>query len=237
MTGPAIDCRGVVVRVRAGREMLTVLRHVDLSIDLGGLTLIIGPSGCGKTTLLSVLGGILSATAGSVSVLGTELSSLGAVAQAAFRRDNIGFVFQSYNLVPTLSVVENVSIPLAIAGQPIRAAALRAMRMLEQLGLEEHADRLPGLLSGGQQQRVAIARALVHGPKLLLCDEPTAALDTGTGLDVMRLLRTMAVHPDRAVVIVTHDQRLHAFADTIATMDEGQVVSVAATSPAASLVA
>jgi putative ABC transport system ATP-binding protein len=221
-----VSCRNVTKEFGEGESRARVLRGVDLEASAGEITLLVGPSGCGKTTLLSVVAGLLEPTGGEVLVLGTNLGRLSAAEKVAFRRQNIGFVFQQYNLLPALTAAENAAVPLLIAGRPRRDALARARALLHELGLGERADALPRQLSGGQQQRVAVARALIHEPRLLVCDEPTAALDAHSGQVVMELLRRIALQPDRAVLIVTHDNRVFHFGDRIASLEDGRVVRV-----------
>jgi putative ABC transport system ATP-binding protein len=158
--------------------------------------------------------------------LGTNLTKLSSWRRTAFRRRNVGFVFQQFNLLPALSAAENVSVPLVIGGMAKRPAMAKARELLAKMGMADRANNIPSALSGGQQQRVAIARALIHQPNLLVCDEPTSALDHKTGHTIMELLRSVAVEGDRAVVIVTHDNRIFEFADTMAQMDDGQIASI-----------
>jgi len=216
--------RDVVMEFDGASGPVRVLHQASLEVPAGGLTLLVGPSGCGKTTLLSVLSGTLAATSGEVEVMGERLSALDDAARVRLRRRRIGFIFQQYNLLPSLTVAENAAIPLVTAGMRLSEATRRAVPVLERLGLAAHLDRLPRQLSGGQQQRVAIARALIHEPSLVVCDEPTAALDAKTGQTVMELLRSVATSPDRAVLIVTHDSRIHGFADRIVEMEDGRVL-------------
>ncbi len=190
------------------------------------MTMITGPSGCGKTTLLSVVAGILNCDQGTVDIFGKRVSSMSDRQKTRFRLANIGFVFQQYNLLPALTAAENAAVPLVIAGWSRTKAVARAREVLCSLGMQDRTERLPNQLSGGQQQRVAISRSLVHEPKLLVCDEPTAALDHETGLTVMGLLRKAAVRADRAVIVVTHDNRVFHFADRTARMDDGRIVEV-----------
>jgi putative ABC transport system ATP-binding protein len=201
------------------------LRGVNFEARLGELTFIVGPSGCGKTTLLSVITGLLDATDGDVELLGRHPGELTSLERVLFRRENIGFVFQQYNLLPALTAAENAAVPLIAAGMKRRQAMDRAKALLDQLGLGKRHDALPSTLSGGEQQRVAIARALVHEPRLVVCDEPTAALDHETGESVMNLVAANAVNPDRAAVVVTHDARVFHHADVIAHMDDGRIVN------------
>jgi putative ABC transport system ATP-binding protein len=220
----AARARDVVMEFEGGSGPVRVLHGASLEVPAGGLTLLVGPSGCGKTTLLSVLSGTLAATSGEVEVMGERLSALDDSARVRLRRRRIGFIFQQYNLLPSLTVAENAAIPLVTAGMRLSEASRRARPVLEQLGLAGLMDRLPRQLSGGQQQRVAIARALVHEPALVVCDEPTAALDAKSGQTVMELLRAVAAAADRAVLIVTHDSRIHGFADRIVEMEDGRVL-------------
>ncbi|MBX7103240.1 MAG: ABC transporter ATP-binding protein, partial [Gemmataceae bacterium] len=187
-----------------GDARVQVLRGIDLEIPPGEMSLLVGPSGCGKTTLISIIAGLLDPTAGRVAVLGEDFAQLRGGRKVAFRGKNIGFVFQQYNLLPALTAAENAAIPLIILGVPRAEAVKKAKAELEMVGLGDKVNALPNQLSGGQQQRVAIARALVHEPRLLVCDEPTAALDAASGRTVMALLRKVAVQPGRAVIVVTH---------------------------------
>jgi putative ABC transport system ATP-binding protein len=222
----AVRIRSVTKHFGAGDQRVLALRGVDWDVYKGQMSLIVGPSGCGKTTLLSVIAGILNADEGEVSIFGQEVTAMRDRAKTRFRAEHIGFVFQQYNLLPALTAAENAAIPLVIAGWKKPQAVDRAREVLDSLGMGKKTESLPNQLSGGQQQRVAISRALVHDPSLLVCDEPTAALDHETGLTVMELLREAAVRPDRAVVIVTHDNRVFHFGDRIAHMDDGRIVQI-----------
>ena len=222
----AVVCRRIEKWFGAGEARVHALRGVDLEIRMGELAMLVGPSGCGKTTLLSVIAGLLDSNGGDLEVLGETPARMGKQERILFRRRNLGFVFQQYNLLPSLTAAENVAVPLLAAGMNRNEAAGEATRLLAQLGMEERASSLPAQLSGGQQQRVALARALVHKPRLIVCDEPTAALDAKTGHTVMELLAKVAVSPDRAVIVVTHDSRVFEFADTIAHMDDGRIETV-----------
>lgn len=222
----AVQCRGVQKAFGNGGGKVLALRGVDLDVRYGAMTLLVGPSGCGKTTLLSVIAGLLNASAGEVRVLGERIDRLPGSQQIVFRRKNLGFVFQQYNLLPALTAAENGAVPLLAAGVPRGKAVAEAKRLLATLGLGDRVDALPKQLSGGQQQRVALTRALIHKPRLLVCDEPTAALDADTGHAVMELLAAEAVRPERAVIVVTHDSRIFSFADTIARMDDGRILGV-----------
>jgi len=221
---PAVVCEGVTKSFGEGNNQVQVLRGVDLEVPFGEMSLLVGPSGCGKTTLLSVVAGLLDASGGALEVLGQDMSRLSGGARVMFRRKNLGFVFQQYNLLPALTAAENAAVPLLAAGVKRKEAVGKARELLEHLGMGERAGALPNQLSGGQQQRVALARALIHEPRLLVCDEPTSALDAETGRAVMELLRDVAVREDRAVLVVTHDSRVFDFADRIVHMNDGRIV-------------
>ncbi len=223
---PAVVCRAVTKSYGVGGSTVVALRGIDLEIASGELMMLVGPSGCGKTTLISVIAGILDRDAGECSVFGTDFKNMSASAKTKFRGRNIGFVFQAFNLIPTLTAAENVAVPLMILGEGRATAVRKGREMLERVGLGERFKSLPSQLSGGQQQRVAIARALVHEPRIIVCDEPTSALDHETGHVIMRLLKQVALKDDRVLVIVTHDARIFGFADRIAKMDDGAVKSV-----------
>src|SRR5712671_6885546 len=220
----AVSCRQVTKEFGTGDNRALVLRGVDFDVQFGEMTLLVGPSGCGKTTLLSVIAGLLDPTSGGISVLGQNVDRLSGSDSILFRRKNLGFVFQQYNLLPALTAAENAAVPLLAAGVPRKRAVDQASALLADLGLDQRLHALPSQLSGGQQQRVALARALVHEPRLIVCDEPTSALDHETGQAVMELLTNVAVRPERAVMVVTHDSRVFQFADSIAHMDDGRIV-------------
>jgi putative ABC transport system ATP-binding protein len=222
----AVECRAVDKYFGRGETRIQALRGVDLHVPFGELTMLVGPSGCGKTTLLSVIAGVLNATGGEVEVLGERVDVLSGDRLVQFRRKNLGFVFQQFNLLPALTAAENAAVPLLAAGLPRQPSVARAAALLDRLGMGDRVRAYPSELSGGQQQRVALARALVHDPRLIVCDEPTSALDAETGQQVMELLAAHAVHPDRATIVVTHDNRVFPFADRIARMEDGHIVSV-----------
>lgn len=224
----AVQCRGLTKSYGSGDTGVMALRGVDLDIYCGELLMLVGPSGCGKTTLISIIAAILDQDAGSCRVLDRDIQPLDPSARARFRGASIGFVFQSFNLLPALTAAENVAVPLLLNGVPRKRADVRARAVLDRVGLGARADALPAQLSGGQQQRVAIARALVHDPRLIVCDEPTSNLDHDTGHSMMEILRQVAQAPDRALVVVTHDQRIFEFADRIGRMDDGRVVEISA---------
>jgi putative ABC transport system ATP-binding protein len=220
----AVQCIRIEKEFGQGDNKTPVLRGVDFAAPFGEVTFLVGPSGCGKTTLLSVIAGLLDPSGGEVDVLGEKIHRLKGSDAVLFRRKNIGFVFQQFNLLPALTAAENAAVPLFAAGVPKKKAVDRAAALLSDLGLEARIHARPSQLSGGQQQRVALARALVHEPRLIVCDEPTSALDHQSGHAVMELLTKTAVRSDRAVIVVTHDSRVYDFADRIAHMDDGRIV-------------
>jgi putative ABC transport system ATP-binding protein len=225
-TGLAVHCSGITKHYGVGEAQVQALRGIDLDVRTGELLMLVGPSGCGKTTLISIIAGILDQDEGSCLLFGRDIKQFSKSELVSYRGTNIGFVFQSFNLIPTLTAAENVAIPLLINGMKMAPALLEARKRLCEVSLENREDSLPTQLSGGQQQRVAIARALVHNPKLVVCDEPTSALDGETGHKVMEVLKKLAVGSERALVIVTHDSRIYEFADRIAHMEDGRIVSV-----------
>jgi putative ABC transport system ATP-binding protein len=224
----AVFCRGITKIYGDGEDRVPALRGVDLEVRAGELLMLVGPSGCGKTTLISVMAGILDQDEGECRVFDRDWVDMKSRQKSDFRGQVVGFVFQAFNLLPALSAAENVAVPLLIQGVPRREAVERARAVLDRVGLGDRTRSLPAQLSGGQQQRVAIARALVHEPNLIVCDEPTSSLDQETGHKVMELLREVALAPDRALVIVTHDARVFEFADKIAVMNDGRIEKVVA---------
>jgi putative ABC transport system ATP-binding protein len=224
--GFAVHVRNVSKTFGTGEAKTRALKDVNFDAREGELLMIVGPSGCGKTTLLSVIAGTLEFDGGEVDVFDARLHALNKSQITTFRGQNIGFIFQQFNLIPTLSSVENVSVPLLINGVPRSRAEKKANEVLEQVGLAGRGNDRPTNLSGGQQQRVAIARALVHEPKLIICDEPTSALDKDTGQKIMELLRDVARAPGRCVIVVTHDNRIFQFADRMTEMEDGRVSRV-----------
>ncbi|MFN7894206.1 MAG: ABC transporter ATP-binding protein [Pirellula sp.] len=222
----SVNCRDIKMAFKTAAGSVDVLKGIDFSAPAGMLTMLVGPSGCGKTTLISLIAGLLRGASGSMHVFGHDVSSMSASMLVSYRLKNIGFIFQQYNLLAGLTAAENVAVPLVASGFDWPIALSRGKELLDTLGLGAHATKLPSQLSGGQQQRVAIARALVHSPKLLLCDEPTAALDGQAGKAVMTLLRTLAVVEDRAAIVVTHDPRVYSFADRVVHMEDGLISKV-----------
>jgi putative ABC transport system ATP-binding protein len=219
----AISVRDVIKEFPVGDNVIRVLHGVSVDVKAGELTYMVGESGSGKTTLISIIAGILYPTGGDVSVFGTDIYKLTDTELVKFRLATIGFIFQQYNLIPTLTAAENAAIPLIADGVKRSEAIAQGRVLLEKLNIGNQADKFPRQLSGGQQQRVAIARALVHQPKLIVCDEPTAALDARSGRRVMDLLREVALSEDRAVIIVTHDNRIFDLADRILQMEDGRI--------------
>ena len=222
----AVHCRQIVKTYGHGSSAVTALRGIDLDVNTGELMMLVGPSGCGKTTLISVIAGILDRDSGECTVFGHDFLAMSARERTRYRGQTVGFVFQAFNLLPSLTAAENASIPLLINGASCAIALSKAKDVLARVGLGDRVNSMPSQLSGGQQQRVAIARALVHDPKLIVCDEPTSALDHETGHRVMDLLKAVALKEDRALVIVTHDARIFEFAHRIARMDDGRVINV-----------
>ncbi len=208
-----------------GGEPTYALRGVDFHAKFGELVMIVGPSGSGKTSLLSVIAGTLRCDEGSISVMGQCLDNLSNNEITDFRRQNIGFIFQQFHLIPTLTCAENVTIPLLLQGWKSGKALAKAKEGLESVGLGSKVNSYPKKLSGGQQQRVAIARALIHDPRLIICDEPTSALDGETGIKVMEMISAQAKTNDRTVVIVTHDNRIFRYADRIVELEDGQITT------------
>jgi len=217
----AIVARGIEMIYQSGAERFRALKNIDLDVKRGDIQLLMGPSGSGKTTLLSILAGILTPTAGSVSLLGEEIFKLSGSKLAHFRLQNIGFIFQGFNLFPALTAIENVEVALNLKGIRKGAARQQALGLLDQVGLSQQAKRHPQDLSGGQKQRVAIARALAGNPRLIMADEPTAALDSHNGHAVIELLRNLAKEKGRTVLIVTHDPRIIDVADSVAYLEDG----------------
>ncbi len=230
-SGPVIEAAGVVKTLGSGAGTVQALRGVDLALGSGELALLMGPSGSGKTTLLSILGCMLKPSAGTVTVGGQATEGLDAEALARLRRANIGFVFQSYHLFPTLTAAENVRLALDVRGHPGRAARAKASAALAEVGLAHKEKSFPRELSGGEQQRVAIARAIVGNPSAILTDEPTAALDGENGQAVMTILARLAKAGGRGVLAVTHDTRLLPFADRVIHIEDGRIRHRQASTP------
>jgi putative ABC transport system ATP-binding protein len=215
--------RGVHKSFGCGAHRTSILQGAGLGVGPGEIVFLVGPSGSGKTTLLSILGCILTPDEGSVQVLGQEVGCMNAPELTAFRRQHLGFIFQTFNLFPTLSALDNVALTLVMRGMPLAVAMRRSIDHLRQVGLETRLHLRPTQLSTGECQRVAIARALASDPAILLADEPTASLDAENGQIVMRLLTDLVRQRGRTLVVVTHDNRIFPFADRILHLEDGRV--------------
>jgi putative ABC transport system ATP-binding protein len=220
----AISVRDVTKVYEEGTNKIKVLHGVDFDVEQGEVVLLMGPSGSGKTTLLSIMGCILRATSGSVQIAGREVATMSERELPEIRLQHIGFVFQGFNLFPTLTVGENIELALDLKRIRGKGAKREAHRLLDQVGLGEKYESFPADLSGGQKQRVAIARALSGSPGVILADEPTAALDSHSGRNVMEMMRELAHTHGRGVVVVTHDSRVLEFGDRIVHMEDGRIV-------------
>lgn len=223
-TQPILSAKKIKKELGKGAGRVLALRGVDMTLRSGELTLLMGPSGSGKTTLLSILGCILAPTSGTIKIAGTETGPLSPEQLAQLRRKHIGYIFQSYNLFPTLNALENVRIALDVLGQKGYPAAQRAEEVLHDVGLGHRLRNFPSNLSGGEQQRVAVARAIASSPDIVLADEPTAALDSENGHAVMALLAKIAKDQQRSVLAVTHDPRTLGYADRVVRIEDGQIV-------------
>lgn len=219
----AVKCTNIKKTYGTGTSRVEALRGVDLEIKMGELLMIVGPSGSGKTTLISIIAGILTQDEGECQVFDQDLKAMSNGEKTSYRGKNIGFIFQTFNLVPMLTSAENVAVPLILNGTNPREAEAKAADLLGKLGMPEKVNTSPQELSGGQQQRVAIARSMIHEPKLIVCDEPTAYLDHETGQKVMEILKMIALNQERAVIVVTHDARIFNFADRIVKIEDGRL--------------
>jgi len=232
-SGPAVQVIDVVKEYWFGGRTLRALNGVRFSLERGMMAAIVGPSGSGKTTLLNLLGALDVPTAGEVIISGTRLNDLDERALTAYRRNRVGFVFQRFNLIPNLSALENVMLPMEFARVPRHDRAVRARELLTAVGMEQRAAQRPPLLSGGEQQRVAIARALANDPALILTDEPTGNLDADSGAVVVTLLRQLARSRHKAVIVVTHNPAVARSADLILPIRDGRIVTDERVSPRA----
>ena len=221
---PVLETHNLHKIYRTDGVSVLAVRGVDLTVEAGEFVAIMGPSGCGKSTLLHLLAGLDTLTQGEVTLAGQSLNGLNESRRAVLRRRTVGFVFQAYNLIPNLTVADNVDLPGLLAGRPPRELARDRNDLLAALGLTDKADAFPSQLSGGQQQRVAIARALINAPTLLLADEPTGNLDSGSGNEVMALLRRFN-QQGQTILLVTHDPKVASFADRVIFMRDGMLVS------------
>lgn len=220
---PILEARNIVKELGEGNSKIQALKGVNLTLFPGEFTLLMGPSGSGKTTLLSILGCILSPTSGSVIVAGESASNRGAEELADLRRRHLGFIFQAYNLFPTLNAFDNVKIALDVRGFSAAECQTRAEDALHAVGLDHRLKSYPGTLSGGEKQRVAIARAIASSPRIVLADEPTSALDTENGHAIMALLAKLAKDQNRTILAVTHDPRTIPYADRVIEIEDGQI--------------
>jgi len=220
---PAIICTAIHKSYGKGASRFEALRGVDLSIGYGELRLLMGPSGSGKTTLISIIAGILTQDEGKCLVNDVDINHLPDRDKTLYRGKNIGFVFQSFNLIPTITNEENIAVPLLLQGVQRKEALLRSQALLEEFGMGNKVGTFPAQLSGGQQQRIAIARALVHNPQFIVCDEPTSCLDHSTGLKIMEILKGLVVNKKTTLIVVTHDPRIIPFADSIDQLEDGRI--------------
>ncbi len=223
MSTPTIVCKSISKVFGSGPHEVTPLKDVSFTAHEGELVLLMGPSGSGKTTLISIIGGLLNQTTGSCNVLGQDINQLPEQQKTVFRGQNIGFMFQSFNLVPTLNAIENVAISLLVAEVKRKDALEQAAHFLANLDLDQQRYETPQNLSGGEQQRIALARACLHKPKIILCDEPTSFLDHARGIQVMQLLQNYKKSSGATLIIVSHDPRIIPFADRILELDDGML--------------
>lgn len=222
-----IECKGIKKFYGNGENRTEALKGINLEIFSSQLTLLVGPSGSGKTTLMSILHSILTPDEGELYILGERMNEKTELEKANFRSIHIGVIFQALYLIPTLTVLENITLPLLIQGKKEESGKDKAMHILERLNIAQKANAPPNQLSRGQQQRVAIARALINDPQIILCDEPTSALDQKAGFDFMSILKELAEKDKRTVFVVTHDHRIFSFSDRIVNISDGQIEEAA----------
>ncbi len=224
MNAIAIDCQGIKKSYGTVEDRVDALKSTDLEIYKGQLTLLVGPSGSGKTTLISIIATILTPDAGKLRLLDQKIEGMTEIEKAHFRSKNIGIVFQSLFLIPTLTIAENVALPSIVGGVKEKEALEKAKHLLDKVHLAHRAHVSPTHLSKGQQQKVAIARAMINDAPIMICDEPTSSLDHVSGFEIMKFLKELANNSTKAVVVVTHDPRILAYADRIISMSDGEVV-------------
>ena len=222
----AIQLVDICRQYQLGSTDVNALKNIDLEIDQGDFVALVGPSGSGKSTLLNLIGGLDKPTSGEICVQGISLHNAAEKELTSHRRHNVGFIFQTFNLIPTLTALENVALPLMLSGVGLGERSERARQLLSRVGLEHRLDHRPTEMSGGEQQRAAIARALVNNPKLVLADEPTGNLDSSTGAEVMRLLRELNAERGVTLIIVTHDPEVASYADRVVHLRDGQITDV-----------
>lgn len=220
----SIQCINIQKSYGSGEDRVDVLKDINLSIVPGELTLLVGPSGSGKTTLISIMATILSADAGKLILLDQDIGNMSEKEKANFRSQNIGMVFQSFFLIPTLTVAENMALPLIVRGISEKKALDKAMVFLEKVHLERRYNVSPASLSKGQQQRVAIGRALMNDAPIVICDEPTSSLDHNTGFEIMELLHAISKEEKKTLVVVTHDPRIFPYGDRVVEMSDGEII-------------
>ncbi|MCF6310265.1 MAG: ABC transporter ATP-binding protein [Sulfurimonas sp.] len=226
MNKVVLHCENIIKTFNSGEAEVKALQKTTLDVYKNELLMLVGPSGCGKTTFVSVITALLSFDSGICEILENNLSTMSDEEKTTLRGKEIGFVFQSFNLLPALTAAQNVALPLIIAGMKRKIALKRAKEMLSAVGLESKENVKPNNLSGGQQQRVAIARALVHKPHFVICDEPTSSLDHKSGQIVMELLKKITKEEGATMIVVTHDDRIYKYADRIAYMEDGKIIKV-----------
>lgn len=220
---PTIQCKGIRKSYGSGDNKVDALKNINMEINGGELTLLVGPSGSGKTTLVSIIATILSPDSGEVILLNRNVENMTERERAAFRCKNLGFVFQSFFLIPTLTIAENVALPLIVGGMKEEAAVEKAVEFLDKVHLAHRAHISPLNLSKGQQQRVAIVRAIINDAEIIVCDEPTSSLDHQSGFEIMEFLHSLAKNSVKTVLVVTHDPRIFSYADRILTMSDGEI--------------
>lgn len=226
MSERILHTQDIVKTFGSGNGVVKALNGVTLDVYKGELLMLVGPSGCGKTTFVSIITSLLGFDSGICEVLGSDIRTMSEDEKVLFRGKSIGFVFQSFNLLPSLSALENIALPLTIAGVKREEALSRAKELLDNVELSQKANEKPTNLSGGQQQRVAIARALIHNPDLIICDEPTSSLDHKSGQVVMELLKKMTKEKEKTMIVVTHDNRIYEYGDRMAYMEDGRILKI-----------